>query len=124
MVATIKDVARKAGVSVATVSRAFNNAETVSEETLNLVQQVARDIRYFPNAAGRSLSMRKTDAIGLLVTDLFGEFFSEVIRGSDQVVQENHFHLLVSRAHSTREELEAALVRAAHDAAPVGGERE
>jgi len=109
MVATIKDVARKAGVSVATVSRAFNNAESVSEETLTLVQQVARDIRYFPNAAGRSLSMQKTDAIGLLLPDLFGEFFSEVIRGSDQVVQENHFHLLVSSSHSTREEIEAAL---------------
>lgn len=109
MTATIKDVARKAGVSVATVSRAFNNAESVNEGTLKHVRQVARDIRYIPNAVGRSLSMRKTDAVGLLLPDLYGEFFSEVIRGSDQIVQENHFHLLVSSSHSNREELESAL---------------
>jgi LacI family transcriptional regulator, galactose operon repressor len=109
MAVTIKEVARRAGVSVATVSRVFNNVESVNEETLKLVRQVAKELKYFPNAVGRSLSTKKTESIGLLLPDLFGEFFSEVIRGSDEAVQMNHFHLLVSSSHSNREELEAAL---------------
>jgi LacI family transcriptional regulator len=53
--------------------------------------------------------MRRTDSIGLLLPDLFGEFFSEVIRGCDQTAQKNSFHLLVSSSHNNRQEIEAAL---------------
>jgi LacI family transcriptional regulator len=106
---TIKDVAREAGVSIATVSRVFNDVGPVDEETRRRVRQVARELRYVPNALGRSLSRRKTDAIGLLLPDLFGEFFSEVIRGSDQTAQQARYHLLVSSSHNNREEIGAAL---------------
>ncbi len=53
--------------------------------------------------------MRRTDAIGLLLPDLFGEFFSEVIRGCDETAQQQHFHLMVSSSHSNRAEIESAL---------------
>jgi LacI family transcriptional regulator len=53
--------------------------------------------------------MRRTDAIGLLLPDLFGEFFSEVIRGCDETAQLQHFHLMVSSSHSNRAEIESAL---------------
>jgi len=109
MSATIKDVARKAGVSVATVSRVFNNVALVDEETGKRVEEVAREMKYFPSPVGRSLSMRRTDAIGLLLPDLFGEFFSEVLRGGDQTAQHAHYHLVVSSSHNNREEIEAAL---------------
>lgn len=107
--ATIKDVARKAGVSIATVSRVFNNSPLVLEETKSLVRVAARDLHYSPNASARSLSRRKTEAIGLLLPDLYGEFFSEVIRGADLTARRHHYHLLVSSSHNSKEDIAAAL---------------
>lgn len=109
MSVTIKEVARKSGVSTATVSRVFNNADVVDEETRRRVKAVAHELHYTPNALGRSLSMKRTEAIGLLLPDLHGEFFSEVIRGADQAAQQHRFHLLVSSSHTTREALQGAL---------------
>jgi LacI family transcriptional regulator len=106
---TIKEVARKAGVSTATVSRVFNDVDQVDEKTRRRVQAVARKLHYTPNAVGRSLSTRRTDAIGLLLPDIHGEFFSEVIRGADQAAQQGRYHLLVSSSHNHRDEIEAAL---------------
>ncbi len=106
---TIKDVAREAGVSIATVSRVFNNVGPVDEKTRSRVRQVARRLKYVPNALGRSLSTQKTDAIGLLLPDLFGEFFSEVLRGSDQTAQQSHYHLVVSSSHNNKQGIQAAL---------------
>jgi LacI family transcriptional regulator, galactose operon repressor len=107
--ATIKEVAKKAGVSIATVSRVFNNVGSVDRETRKRVERAAKDLRYVPNALGRSLSTRRTMSIGLLLPDLFGEFFSEVIRGADQTAQQNNYHLLVSSSHNNRDEIEAAI---------------
>ncbi len=106
---TIKDVAREAGVSIATVSRVFNNIGPVHENTRQLVCRAANKLKYVPNPLGRSLSTKRTDAIGLLLPDLFGEFFSEVLRGSDQTAQRAHYHLLVSSSHNNKEEIRAAL---------------
>jgi LacI family transcriptional regulator len=105
---TIKDVAREAGVSVATVSRVYNNSDLVREETRTLVQDVAARLGYSPNVAARSLITSKTSTIGVLLPDLYGEFFSEVIRGIDQTAQREGYHLLVSSSHDKRSELEAA----------------
>lgn len=109
MRATIKDVADKAGVSVATVSRVFNNSSMVVEETRKRIILVADELRYSPNHAARSLSTRRTESIGMLLPDLHGEFFSEVIRGVDEVVQEQKHHLMVSSSHNKRSEIEAAM---------------
>src|SRR6266704_1357260 len=77
---TIKDVARAAGVSVATVSRVHNDSGLVTEATRRRVRAVATRLRYSPNAAARSLSTNKTATIGVLLPDLYGEFYSELIR--------------------------------------------
>jgi LacI family transcriptional regulator len=106
---TIKDVAREAGVSIATVSRVLNNVGPVDEATRKMVKAAARHLKYVPNSLGRGLSIRRTDAIGLLLPDLFGEFFSEVIRGADETAQKFGYHLLVSSSHSSREEIAGAL---------------
>jgi len=106
---TIKEVARKAGVSIATVSRVLNNVGAVDERTRVLVSKAVVDLRYVPNPIGRGLSRQKTEAIGLLLPDLFGEFFSEVIRGADQTAQLNRHHLVVSSSHNNREEIAAAV---------------
>src|SRR5437867_4141519 len=106
---TIREVAKRARVSTATVSRVLNNSGPVDENTRREVQEAARELRYVPNAVGRSLSTRRTDAIGLLLPDLYGEFFSEVIRGADQTAQQHRLHIVVSSSHNHPEEINGAL---------------
>ena len=107
--ATIKDVAREAGVSVATVSRVLNDSGPVSPETRRRIREVATRLRFAPNSAARSLITARTTTLGVLLPDLYGEFFSEVIRGIDQAARRHGYHLLVSSSHADRAETEAAL---------------
>jgi LacI family transcriptional regulator len=109
MSATIKEVALQAGVSIATVSRVFNDSPLVNIRTRKRVKKIARDLKYFPNANARSLSRRKTDTFGVILPDLFGEFFSEVIRGADQTAQKKLYNLLLSSSHNNPAEIAEAL---------------
>ena len=109
MSVTIKDVARAAQVSVATVSRTLNGHGNVAEEVRRRVLAVANDLRYTPHAAARSLSSRRTQTLGVVLPDLHGEFFSELVRGVDQVAREHRLHLLVSSYHGRPDEQVAAL---------------
>jgi LacI family transcriptional regulator len=99
-VATIHDVAARAGVSVATVSRVLNGKELVREETSRQVRAAAKSLRYVPNVAARSLSIRRSQTIGIVLPDVHGEFFSEVIRGIDLAARAEGYHILVSGSHS------------------------
>ncbi len=109
MSVTIKDVARQANVSVATVSRALNGQPNVAEDVRRRVLEVAERLRYSPNPAARSLSSRRTQTIGVVLPELHGEFFSELMRGIDQVARERGLHLLVSSYHGNPREQGAAL---------------
>jgi LacI family transcriptional regulator len=106
---TIKDVARQANVSVATVSRALNGHENVADAVRTRVLAVARELRYSPHHAARSLSSRRTNTIGVVLPDLYGEFFSELMRGVDQVARDHGQHLLVSSYHGNPQEQAEAL---------------
>lgn len=106
---TIKDVARVAKVSVATVSRALNGHDNVAEAVRSRVLAVARELRYSPHHAARSLSSRRTHTIGVVLPDLYGEFFSELMRGIDLVARDRGLHLLVSSYHGHPEEQASAL---------------
>ncbi len=107
--ATIRDVARASNVSIATVSRVFNQSPLVSEDTRQRVVAAASRLGYWPNGIARSLITNRTHTLGLLLPDLHGEFFSEVIHGVDLKARERGFHLLVSRSSSSAEELTDAL---------------
>lgn len=104
-VVTIHDVAARAGVSVATVSRVLNGKELVREETSRQVLAVAKSLRYVPNVAARSLSIRRSQTIGIVLPDVHGEFFSEVIRGIDVAARRAGYHILVSGSHSDAGEM-------------------
>ncbi|HSN68889.1 MAG TPA: LacI family DNA-binding transcriptional regulator, partial [Thermoanaerobaculia bacterium] len=104
---TIKDVAARAGVSVATVSRVLNEKALVREETVKRVLDAAKEMQYVPHGGARSLSMRQTSTVGVVLPDLHGEFFSEVIRGIDIAARRRGFHLLVSGSHSDWSEMAA-----------------
>lgn len=107
--ATIKDVAREAKVSVASVSRALNGSGGVTAATERRVREVAARLRYIPHSAARSLITRRTNTIGALLPDLHGEFFSELIRGIDQEARVRNMHVLVSSAHDSVADAAAAL---------------
>jgi LacI family transcriptional regulator len=109
MAVTIKDVAREARVSVASVSRALNGHHTVTEDTRQRIEGVASRLRYIPNSGARSLITRRTQTIGALLPDLHGEFFSELIRGIDLAARARGLHLLVSSSHGDASEAAAAL---------------
>jgi LacI family transcriptional regulator len=109
MAVTIRDVARVAGYSVATVSRVLNGSGPVADETRRRVREAATSLRFSPNVAARSLSTSRTHTIGVLLPDLHGEFFSEVIRGIDQAAQRQGYHVLVSSSHNAPAEISAAL---------------
>jgi LacI family transcriptional regulator len=109
MPATIRDVARAAGVSVATVSRAMNGADNVLPATKQRILLAARELRFTPSGAARSLITKRTDTIGALLPDLHGEYFSELIRGIDQAARARGLHLLVSSSHGDADEAAAAL---------------
>ncbi|GAB3095362.1 LacI family DNA-binding transcriptional regulator [Lysobacter terrae] len=106
---TIRDVATAANVSVATVSRALNGQANVTAEVRQRVLEVARRLQYSPHAAARSLSSKRTHMLGVVLPDLYGEFFSELMRGIDQVAREHGMHLLVSSYHGHRDEQGAAM---------------
>ncbi len=109
MATTIKDVARAAGCSVATVSRALNGHDNITVLTRERVLAAARDLRFTPSQAARSLITRRTDTIGALLPDLYGEYFSELIRGIELEARSRGLHLLVSSSHGDARAAAAAL---------------
>ena len=109
MAVTIKDVAKAAKVSVASVSRTLNGSGAVTEETRQQVLAAARAPRYIPHSGARSLSTSRTDTIGVVLPDLYGEFFSELLRGIDTAARRRKLHLLVSSSHGDAGEAAAAI---------------
>jgi LacI family transcriptional regulator len=109
MSATLKDVAREACVSVASVSRVLNGTGVVGEEIRARVAEVAARLNYVPNIGAQSLMTRRTRLIGMLLPRMHGEFFSELIRGADEAARELGMHLLISTSHEDTEETSRAL---------------
>lgn len=109
MAVTIRDVASEANVSATTVSRVFNHPDLVSEATVERVRHIAGKMGYQPNATAQSLSHGRTQAIGVVLPAPHGEFFSEVMRGIDEVAQAAGYYLLISSSHYSIEETKAAL---------------
>jgi LacI family transcriptional regulator len=106
---TIKDVAKKAGVSVSTVSKVINGNYKVSEKTKRKVLKAIEELNYLPNFTARSLVLKKTQTIGVVLPDIHGEFFSEVIKGIDKKAREHGYHVLITSSHSDIKELDEVL---------------
>ena len=98
MPSSIEDVARLANVSISTVSRVINRRPVVNKETCERVEAAIRELRYRPNAFARGLMLRKSGIVGLVLPDLHGEFYSEIIRGANLQAREMGHNLLLSSA--------------------------
>jgi DNA-binding LacI/PurR family transcriptional regulator len=105
---TIQDVARHAGVSIATVSRVLNGTAPVIPSTAARVQQAIRELQYVPRTAARVLARRRTDTIGLLLPEISGAFFSPMLRGIEAGVRESGYALLI---YATQRAADAPLYR-------------
>lgn len=91
----IKDIAKEAGVSTATVSHVINNTKYVSDETRDKVQKAIRKFDYHPNAHAQSLALGKSKMIGLLVSDISNPFFPEIIKSVEAAVFANGYSLIL-----------------------------
>jgi LacI family transcriptional regulator len=109
LAATIKDVAIRARVSTASVSRVLNGTGAVTEPTRQRVLRAAQHLRYTPHEAARSLITRRTRTIGVLLSSIHGEYFSELIRGIDRAARLRRLHLLVCSSHGDADEAALAL---------------
>lgn len=87
----------------------MNNSGPVNGETRRRIEEAADALNYVPNSAARSLITARTHTLGVLLPDLYGEFFSEVIRGIDQTARSGEYHLLVSSSHNEQPDIEASL---------------
>ena len=85
MAASIKDVAREAGVSIATVSRVLNDIDVVNEETKKKVLEAIKKLGYRPNIVARSLKTHRTRTVGILVPDISNQIYPEIVRGAEDV---------------------------------------
>lgn len=95
MAASIKDVAKEAGVSIATVSRVLNDVDVVNEETKKKVKEAIKKLGYRPNIVARSLKTQKTRTIGILVPDISSQFYPEVVRGAEDVANIYDYNIML-----------------------------
>lgn len=107
--ATIKDVAREAGVSVATVSRVVNKSPKASANSIESVTKAMSKLGYRPNANARALVSQSTNTVGVLVGDISDPFFGTLVKAVDNVARENGKHILVGNGSHNREEERQAI---------------
>ena len=94
--ATMKDIARLAQVSTSTVSHVINGSRFVSDEIREKVMRIVAELNYTPSAVARSLKVRETKTIGLLVTATNNPFFAEVMAGVEQYCQQHQYNLIIA----------------------------
>lgn len=96
---TIKDVAKEAGVSIATVSRVINKSPKASQTAIDAVTEAMRKLGYRPNAAAKALVSQNTNTVGVLVGDVSDPFFGTLIKSIDTIANEHGKHTLIGNGH-------------------------
>lgn len=95
MATSIKDVAREAGVSIATVSRVLNDIDVVNEDTKKKVLDAIKKLGYRPNIVARSLKTQRTKTIGILIPDISSGFYPEIVRGAEDVANIYDYNVIL-----------------------------
>lgn len=95
MATSIKDVAKEAGVSIATVSRVLNDVDVVNEETKKKVLAAIKKLGYRPNIVARSLKTQKTRTIGIIIPDISNQFYPEIVRGAEDVANIYDYNIML-----------------------------
>ncbi|WP_166238186.1 catabolite control protein A [Paenibacillus turpanensis] len=103
MTVTIYDVAREAGVSMATVSRVVNNNPNVKPQTRKKVFEAIERLGYRPNAVARGLASKKTTTVGVVIPDISNPIFSEVARGIEDIANMYHYNIILCNADKRKD---------------------
>lgn len=101
---SIEDIARAAGVSHSTVSRALHGSSLIRIEVRERIQRLAHEMGYTPNAIAQSLQNRRTSTIGLVVTSIDDPFLSDIVKGVEEVARVGGFSVLLSATHNDPEQ--------------------
>lgn len=100
---TIKEIARRLGISKSTVSRALRDSPEISPATKERVIELARELDYSPNPIALSLLKNRTHTIGIIVPDIDNPFFSTAISGVDDVAYSRGYHVMIYQSHESYE---------------------
>ncbi|NOH98848.1 substrate-binding domain-containing protein [Vibrio sp. 99-70-13A1] len=107
--ATMKDIARLAKVSTSTVSHVINKSRFVSDEIAERVNNAAKELNYAPSALARSLKMKRTHTIGMLVTTSTNPFFGEVVKGVERRCYEKGYNLILCNTEGDSERMKSSI---------------
>ncbi len=99
MPVTVKDIAKKAGVSHATVSRALRGNPLISDETTERIRRLALQMGYRPSAAARALKTNRSQVLGVVLSSVEDPFFSEILQGIEEAVQDSGYSLFIASAN-------------------------
>lgn len=100
---TIKDIAKALNLSTSTVSRALRGSYEISPETKKLVLEYAEKINYRPNPIALSLKERRSRAIGVVVSEIANNFFSQAINGIESIAYNRGYHVIITQAHESKD---------------------
>jgi len=109
MAHTMREVARRAGVSLATVSRVLNGTKYISEETRRRVLDAVREFNYFKNVHARRLATGRSDLFGLVISEIANPYFPEIIRGYQAMAWNRGFDVLICNTEYDRERTKAVM---------------
>jgi len=105
-VSKIHDVARRASVSIATVSRVLNSSEhKVNAETAEKVRQAVKELDYRPNALARALQMKKTMTIGVIIPDISNHYYAEIVRGIQSVADQEGYNIILQNTDRSQDRI-------------------
>ncbi|MCL9782471.1 substrate-binding domain-containing protein [Vibrio sp. S4M6] len=108
--ATMKDIAKLAGVSTSTVSHVINKTRYVSEEISERVNNAAKELNYYaPSALARSLKVKRTRTIGMLVTTSTNPFFGEVVKGVERSCYQQNYNLILCNTEGDNQRMKASI---------------
>lgn len=111
MAISIKDVAREADVSIATVSRVLNEIDVVNDDTKQRVLDAIKKLKYRPNIVARSLKTQRTRTIGIIIPDISSQFYPEIVRGAEDVSNIYNYNIILCNADKdTEKEVEYLMV--------------
>lgn len=108
--ATMKDIAKLAGVSTSTVSHVINKSRFVSEEISERVNQAAQELNYTPSALARSLKVNRTKTIGMLVTTSTNPFFGEVVKGVERSCYQQGYSLILCNTEGDNQRMRESII--------------
>ncbi len=111
MPVTIKDIARSAGVSHTTVSRALHDHPALADSTISRIKEIAESMGYIPSAAARGLKTRRSYTLGVILSNIDDPYFSEILQGIEDELRDTGYSLFVAATHRDPQ-IENSIVRA------------